>query len=96
MTLSRKSKQQLRKTLEDMRQEMLDEVQRFRDRGYRVHSCKVGADVSMDIQRINLLADNESEGEIMFYDVNRAWLPREAITVMNSVVENSHGEEHTG
>jgi len=66
-------------------QEMLDEVQRFRDRGYRVHSCKVGADVSMDIQRINLLADNESEGEIMFYDVNRAWLPREAITVMNSV-----------
>jgi L-alanine-DL-glutamate epimerase-like enolase superfamily enzyme len=66
-------------------QQMLDEVQRFRDLGYRVHSCKVGADVAMDIERINLLAANERDGEIMFYDANRAWLPREAITVMNSV-----------
>ena len=66
-------------------QEMLDEVQRFRDMGYRVHSCKVGANVTLDIQRINLLAGNEREGEIMFYDVNRAWLPHEAITVMNAV-----------
>ena len=66
-------------------QEMLDEVQRFRDMGYRVHSCKVGANVALDIKRINLLADNERDGEIMFYDVNRAWLPREAITVMNAV-----------
>ena len=66
-------------------QEMLDEVQRFRDMGYRVHSCKVGADVALDIKRINLLADNERDNEIMFYDVNRAWLPREAITVMNAI-----------
>jgi len=66
-------------------QEMLDEVQRFRDMGYRVHSCKVGANVALDIKRINLLAENEHDNEIMFYDVNRAWLPREAITVMNSV-----------
>ena len=66
-------------------QEMLDEVQRFRNMGYRVHSCKVGADVSMDIERINLLGANERAGEIIFYDANRAWLPREAITVMNSV-----------
>ncbi|MDH3389873.1 MAG: mandelate racemase, partial [Gammaproteobacteria bacterium] len=28
---------------------------------------------------------NERDGEIMFYDVNRAWLPREAITVMNAI-----------
>ena len=66
-------------------QEMFDEVQRFRDMGYRVHSCKVGANVNLDIERINLLADNERGDEIMFYDVNRAWLPREAITVMNAV-----------
>ena len=66
-------------------QEMLDEVQRFRDMGYRVHSCKVGANVNLDIERINLLAANEHDGEVMFYDVNRAWLPREAITVMNAV-----------
>jgi len=66
-------------------QEMLDEVQRFRDMGYRVHSCKVGANVALDIKRINLLAENERDNEIMFYDVNRAWLPREAITVMNAI-----------
>ncbi|MGB5327750.1 MAG: mandelate racemase/muconate lactonizing enzyme family protein [Gammaproteobacteria bacterium] len=66
-------------------QQMLDEVQRFRDQGYRVHSCKVGADVTMDIERINLLGANERAGEIMFYDANRAWLPREAITVLNSI-----------
>ena len=66
-------------------EEMLDEVKRFRDMGYRVHSCKVGADVHLDIKRINHLAANERDGEVMFYDVNRAWLPREAITVMNAV-----------
>ncbi|MCP4766118.1 MAG: hypothetical protein GY875_07585 [Gammaproteobacteria bacterium] len=65
---------------------MLDEVQRFRDLGYRVHSCKVGADVAMDIERIDLLGANECAGEIMFYDANRAWLPREAITVLNSIM----------
>lgn len=65
--------------------EMLAEVQRFRDMGYRVHSCKVGADVHLDIERIRYLADNERPGEVIFYDVNRAWLPREAITVMNTV-----------
>ena len=65
--------------------QMLDEVQRFRDLGYRVHSCKVGADVAMDIERIDLLASNERADEIIFYDANRAWLPREAITVLNSI-----------
>ncbi|MDX6752431.1 mandelate racemase/muconate lactonizing enzyme family protein [Geminicoccaceae bacterium 1502E] len=66
-------------------QGMLEEVRRFRDLGYRVHSCKVGADVHLDIRRIRHLAENERDGEIMFYDVNRAWLPREAITVMTAV-----------
>ena len=65
--------------------QMLDEVKHFRDLGYRVHSCKVGADVHLDIERVNLLSGNELDGEIIFYDANRAWLPREAITVMNSV-----------
>jgi len=65
--------------------QMLDEVQRFRDLGYRVHSCKVGADVELDIERIDRLAESEQAGETLFYDANRAWLPREAITVLNSI-----------
>jgi L-alanine-DL-glutamate epimerase-like enolase superfamily enzyme len=65
--------------------QMLDEVDRFRNMGYRVHSCKVGADVAQDIERIDQLAASARAGEVVFYDANRAWLPREAITVMNSV-----------
>lgn len=64
---------------------MLADIQRFRDTGYRVHSAKVGADIDLDIARINHLAANQLDGETIFYDVNRAWLPREAITVMNAV-----------
>jgi cis-L-3-hydroxyproline dehydratase len=66
-------------------EEMLDEVRRFRDMGYRVHSCKVGANVETDIARVRHLSENKLDGEIIFYDVNRAWLPREAIMVMNAV-----------
>ena len=69
----------------DTPQQMLDEVKRFRDMGYRVHSCKVGANVSLDIKRINNLAKNQLDDETIFYDTNRAWLPREAITVMNAI-----------
>ncbi len=68
-------------------EEMLDEVQRFRDMGYRVHSCKVGADIHLDIKRIRHLVENELDGETIFYDANRAWLPREAISVMNAVAD---------
>ena len=70
-------------------EEMLAEVERFRDMGYRVHSCKVGADVRLDIRRIRHLAENEQEGEVIFYDANRAWLPRDAITVMNAISETT-------
>ncbi len=66
-------------------EEMLGDIQSYRDKGYRVHSAKVGADVDMDIARIGHMSKNQLEGEKIFYDVNRAWLPREAITVMNAV-----------
>ncbi|MEM7562331.1 MAG: enolase C-terminal domain-like protein [Pseudomonadota bacterium] len=66
-------------------QQMLDEVKRYRDKGYRVHSGKVGADVKLDIERINLLSGEALDNETVYFDANRAWLPREAVTVMNSV-----------
>lgn len=64
---------------------MIENIQSFRDLGYRVHSAKVGGDIDLDIKRIEHMAANQRDGEIIFYDVNRAWLPREAITVMNAV-----------
>ncbi len=73
---------------------MIENIRYFRDKGYRVHSAKVGADVDLDIERINHLAANQHPGETIFYDVNRAWLPREAITVMNAVeIGNSWFEQ---
>ncbi len=66
-------------------EEMLAEIERFRELGYRVHSAKVGADVRTDIERISLLAENERPDETVFYDVNRAWLPREAIAVLGNI-----------
>ncbi len=65
--------------------EMMADIQYYRDKGYRVHSAKVGANVDLDIARITHMSENQQVGEKIFYDVNRSWLPREAITVMNAV-----------
>ena len=64
---------------------MLAEVEEYRARGYRVHSAKVGADARLDVERIRHLAEAERPGEFIFFDVNRAWTPMEAIQVMNAV-----------
>lgn len=66
-------------------EQMVREIERFRELGYRVHSCKVGADIAQDIARIELLAEHELPDETIFYDANRAWLPREAITVLSAI-----------
>jgi L-alanine-DL-glutamate epimerase-like enolase superfamily enzyme len=69
---------------------MLAEVDDYRARGYVVHSVKVGgSDTAMDIARIRHLKANERPGEFIFYDVNRAWTPAEAMTVMNGVADLS-------
>lgn len=64
---------------------MLAEVRAYRARGYTVHSVKIGSGVAADIARIEMLAADEQPDETIFYDVNRAWLPNVAITVMNAV-----------
>ena len=64
---------------------MLANMDRYRARGYRAHSAKVGADVNADIERIRYLAANRQENELIVFDVNRAWTPMEAIQVMNAV-----------
>lgn len=63
---------------------MLAEIDSYRAMGYHVHSAKVGANVDLDIKRVRHLAESEKPGELIFYDVNRAWLPAEAMQVMNA------------
>jgi L-alanine-DL-glutamate epimerase-like enolase superfamily enzyme len=60
----------------------LDSINRVMDLALPGHPYIKAA---LDIERIDLLGANERAAEIMFYDANRAWLPREAITVLNSI-----------
>jgi len=60
----------------------------YRARGYVAHSAKVGgSDTDRDIERIRQLESIRRPGEIILYDVNRAWTRREAAIVMNAVAE---------
>ncbi len=66
-------------------EEMVASIARARDKGYRIHSCKIGADVAQDIERIRTVEAYLPGEESATYDVNRAWLPDEAVRVMNAV-----------
>ncbi|WP_262416885.1 enolase C-terminal domain-like protein [Pseudomonas sp. P867] len=55
-----------------------------RSEGYRTHSCKVGIGVEEDVAQIRRLLDQRLPGEVITFDVNRAWTVAEAIAVMNS------------
>lgn len=68
-------------------EEMLALVGAYHDRGYRVHSAKIGADVETDIARIRHLEAHRQPDDHIFYDVNRAWTRAEAVTVMNAVAD---------
>jgi len=65
--------------------DMLQTVRDYRDEGYFMHSVKVGADTGLDIERIRHLSDNSPASETLVYDANRAWLPADAVAVMNAV-----------
>ena len=67
---------------------MVELVREARERGYKIHSCKVGADVDQDIARIQALLADSPPGETITFDANRAWLPSEAIVVMNATEDN--------
>jgi len=69
----------------DTPKRMLAEIEEYREREYRVHSVKIGADAALDVKRIRALAAKTLPGELLIYDVNRAWTPMEAIQVMNAV-----------
>lgn len=68
-------------------EEMVGYVQAARAKGYRMHSAKVGADVVLDIERIRTLTRTFVATDSLTFDVNRAWLPDQAIEVMNAVAD---------
>lgn len=66
------------RTVEETR-EVMD---RYRARGYVAHSVKVGGNVERDIARIRDVEAHRPAGEVILYDVNRAWTRQQAVRVM--------------
>ncbi len=67
---------------------MMDIINSYREIGYYAHSAKVGgSDTDKDITRIRHIEHHRKPGEILLYDVNRAWTRREASIVMNAVAD---------
>ena len=67
--------------------ELMAEIDLARAEGYTFHSAKVGADVDADIERMRFLDAQMAPGEEVTFDVNRAWLPSEAIAALNATRE---------
>ncbi len=59
-------------------------MNRYRQRGYKVHSVKVGGDVERDIERIRHVEAFRKPDERILYDVNRAWTRQQAMRVMTA------------
>ena len=70
-------------------EELLAEIDLAREEGYRFHSAKVGADVVADIERMRVLDAAMEPGEEVTFDVNRAWLPEEAIAALQATYDLS-------
>ncbi|AZF26826.1 mandelate racemase/muconate lactonizing enzyme family protein [Pseudomonas sp. R2-60-08W] len=69
----------------DDTEQMATHLALARSEGYRTHSCKVGIGVEEDVAQIRRLLDQRLPGEVITFDVNRAWTVSEAVAVMNSV-----------
>eukprot|EP00177_Eucheuma_denticulatum_P005877 GFKZ01010705.1.p1 GENE.GFKZ01010705.1~~GFKZ01010705.1.p1 ORF type:complete len:372 (+),score=39.86 GFKZ01010705.1:121-1236(+) len=68
-------------------EKMKNNIAMFRKEGYKFFTGKIGGDVDTDLKRIRTILNAIEPGESVTFDVNRAWLPGEAIQVMNSVSE---------
>ena len=66
-------------------EEMIASIKRGQEKGYSIHSCKVGGDVAQDIERIKVISSYLPSNEGVTFDANRGWLMDNAIRVMNAV-----------
>ncbi len=62
-------------------------VKRTPERGYAFHSCKIGTGVADDIERVRAIADRLPAEERVTFDANRAWLPAQAVQVMQATAD---------
>ena len=68
------------KTVEETREVLA----RYRDRGYWVHSVKVGGDIDQNIERIQDVETHRPTKERILYDANRGFTRQQALRVMQA------------
>lgn len=66
-------------------EQMLADLRGLREQGYGLFSAKVGGEVALDIARIRALLAELAPEETITIDANRAWLPDQAIRIMNAI-----------
>ena len=66
---------------------MADNVQSYRDEGYRRFQLKVGGNPDVDIQRIHKVAERLETGDKLVADANTGWLMHEAARVVRGVAD---------
>ncbi len=64
-------------------EQQMDLIDEARARGYHFHSAKLGAGVDRDVEAMRFLDVRMEDGEEVTFDVNRGWLPAEAIAALN-------------
>ncbi|MEO3415066.1 mandelate racemase/muconate lactonizing enzyme family protein [Roseovarius sp. CAU 1744] len=75
-------------------EQMIALINRAAERGYTVHSAKVGGtDIVADIARIEGISAALPTGHRVTFDVNRAWQPATAVEVLNSVTARDWVEQ---
>ena len=67
--------------------EMAENIQKYRDEGYRRFQLKVGGDPDVDIERIFATAEQMMPGEKLVADANTGWIQHEAARVVDAVGE---------
>ena len=74
--------------------QMVDDILSAREQGYRTHSAKIGgAELSLDLARIDAVDAALQPDEMVTFDINRAWTPAQAIQTLNSASTNAWIEQ---
>ena len=75
-------------------EEMIALIRAASAKGYRVHSAKIGGtNLALDRARIEAIEGALPADEAVTFDVNRAWTPAAAVSVLNSVSSRSWVEQ---
>ena len=64
---------------------MKEKIIEYQEQGFRQFQMKVGENPSLDIKRINFVAEHLNEGNILGADANCGWKQHEALRVVNAI-----------